>query len=115
MIEIPYPFPQVALTTWIMFSMLRHIFKNGEARPPSNFYWTAAAFLAELVMLVNTGFFVLGLRWPHLLWAALSGVGLVGAAVNHDRPRPAYNAVSSVVASLICFSIYYAGGLYGHY
>ena len=115
MIEIPHPIPQVALTTWVMFTAIKHIFKNGEGRTPANFYWTSAEFLFELALLVAGGFFALGLRWPHLLWSALAGIGLVGAAITHDRPRPAHNAVSAIVASLICFIIYYTGGFYGHY
>ena len=115
MIEIPYPIPQLALTSWLMLTAVKHIFKNGKGRTPVNFYLVSTEFLFELALLVAGGFFALGLRWPHLLWAGLAGIGLVGAAITHNRPRPAYNAVSAMVASLICFVIYYAGGLYGHY
>lgn len=111
----PYPIPQVTLTAWVGLSVLRHIFKNGEARTPFNFYWTSAEFLAELALLVAAGFFAHGLRWPHWIWAALSAIGLVTAAITHERPRAAYNARSGVIAGLIGFIIYYAGGFYGHY
>ena len=112
---IPYPIPQVTLTAWVGISVLRHIFKNGEARAPFNFYWTSASFLAELTLLVAAGFFAHSLRWPHWVWVVLAVISLVTNAITHERPRTAYNAKAAIIAGLIGFIIYYAGGFYGHY